>query len=49
MLPDVVRPDSSPMYEQPIPEVLGSNLCLLKSVRAVGWQPTGFENENVGI
>ena len=29
--------------------MLGSNLCLLKSVGAVGWQPTGFEDVSIGI
>ena len=28
---------------------VGSNLCLLKSVGAVGWQPTGFEDVSIGI
>ena len=28
---------------------VGSNLCLLKSVGAVGWRPTGFEDGSIGI
>ena len=28
---------------------LESNLCLLKAVGAVGWQPTGFGDGRIGI
>ena len=28
---------------------VGSNLCLLKSVGAAGWQPTGFEDVSIGM
>ena len=29
--------------------MLCPNLCLLKSVGAVGWHPTGFEHGSIGI